>query len=237
MSSIIGISGAVGAGKTSLAAELAARLGDAAVLSCDSYERISEQPPERIIAWMERGADYDELLIPQVADDLAALKRGEAVVEPLRQTTIKPAKHILFETNFGRAHRPLGQHIDLLIWIDTPLEIALARKIQEYVGVFLAKHKPERYGDDLAWLHEWLTNYLRFTRRLLRMQRERVRPGADVVLDGEQDQAGLIEQALREIERRFTSVASVAVTRKNGISSGTVCTFTSRNPIASRCSW
>ena len=67
MPSIIGISGAVGAGKTSLATELAARLGDAAVISCDSYERVSEQSPERIIAWMERGADYDELVIPQLA--------------------------------------------------------------------------------------------------------------------------------------------------------------------------
>jgi uridine kinase len=204
MSSIIGISGAVGAGKTSLAAELAARLGDAAVLSCDSYERVSEQPPERIIAWMERGADYDELVIPQLADDLAALKRGEVVIEPLRRTMVKPAKHILFETNFGRAHRASGQHIDLLVWIDTPLEIALARKIQEYLGVFLAKHKPEQYRQDLEWLHEWLANYQRFTRRLLRMQRERVRPGADIVLDGEQDQAALIEQARSEIERRLT---------------------------------
>jgi uridine kinase len=203
MSSIIGISGAIGAGKTSLAAELAARLGDAAVLSCDSYERISEQPPEWIVAWMERGADYEELVIPQLADDLAALKRGEAVTEPLRRTTVKPAKHVLFETNFGRAHRASGQHIDLLIWIDTPLEIALARKIQEYVGAFLAMHKAERYGEDLAWLHEWLANYLRFTRRLLRMQRERVRPGADIVLDGEQDQTTLIEQARSEIERRL----------------------------------
>jgi uridine kinase len=202
MSWIIGISGAVGAGKTSLTTELAARLGDAAVISCDSYERISEQPPESVIAWLERGADYDELVIPRLAEDLAALKRGEAVIEPMRRTVIRPAQHILFETNFGREHRGSGQHIDVLVWIDTPLEVALARKIQEYVGVFLAKHKPEQYREDLAWLHEWLANYMRFTRKLLRLQRERVRPGAEIVLDGEQDQAALIELALREIEQR-----------------------------------
>jgi len=48
----------------------------------------------------------------------------------------------------------------------------------------------------LQWLDEWLANYLRFIRNLLHMQRDRVRPQADLVLDGEQSLETMIEQAL-----------------------------------------
>jgi len=193
---VVAVAGPVGGGKTTFVNALAQRLGDASAMFCDSYERMTSEPAAAIEQWIARGADYDELIMIGLAEDLDRLKRGETVIDPLRKVEIVPRKYLVLETNFGRAHTASGRHIDFLIWLDLPLEIALARKVRQFTTMFLTKYRPEDYRDCLQWLDEWLANYLRFIRNLLHMQRERVRPQADLVLDGEQSLETMIEQAL-----------------------------------------
>jgi uridine kinase len=172
---IVAVSGPTGSGKTALVKGLVARLGDASALHMDDYERMTREPIGDVQRWAERGAHFDELAVPLLGEHLARLKAGH----PVRDIT--PRKYIVFETQFGRAHLATGALIDLLIWIDVPLELALARKLKAFATEALHDANPR---DRLAWLDAYLGNYLALVRRLLVMQAERVRPQADLMLDG-----------------------------------------------------
>lgn len=172
---VVAVSGPTGSGKSSLVQGLVRALGDACALHMDDYERMTREPIGDVQRWAERGANFDELAVPLLGEHLARLRAGQ----PVRD--IMPRKYIVFETQFGRGHTVTSGLIDLLIWIDVPLELALARRLKAFAADALADADPR---ERLAWLDAYLGNYLALVRRLLVMQAERVRPQADLVLDG-----------------------------------------------------
>lgn len=200
MNQVIAIAGPVGAGKSTLVRGLAARLDDATELYFDHYERMTEQPIEKIREWMRNGADLNEMPVPGLSEALHALKAGRAVQDPLTGVQVMPASRILFETQFGRQHAATGQHIDLLIWIDTPLDVALARKVRQFSSE-LDQHAPKEVSAFAPWLQGYLDNYLGVVGGLLRLQRDTVGASADLVVDGNCEPADLllrVEQAILE---------------------------------------
>lgn len=203
---VIAIAGAPGSGKSTVARALARALDDAAVIHMDNYERMTRQSMEEIAAWSARGGDVNELPVPLLAEHLAALKSGEAVTEPATGNRIRAARFVVFETQFGRAHRATGQHIDLLAWLDAPREIALARTLRQLAADARASHPAELAGR-VAWIEDYLSNYLGQVRALLVRQREQVMPGADVVLDGALPVGTVVEQLRTEVRRRFGMTA------------------------------
>jgi uridine kinase len=180
---VVAVAGPTGGGKSALVAALAAGLGDACALHMDDYERMTRAPLDDVARWAERGADFDELDVPLLGEHLRRLKAGEPVRAPGRAAELAPRKYIVLETQFGRAHRATGGLIDLLIWIDVPLEIALARKLRAFCAE-ARQAGPEAARERLAWLDGYLAGYLDLVRRLLVLQAERVRPQADLVVDG-----------------------------------------------------
>ncbi len=183
MGRVIAVAGAVGAGKSTLIAALGRVLADTTAIQFDHYERMTRQPIEEVRRWMDEGADIDRLPVPGLGDALAALKQGHAVLDPATNAQIPPAQHILFETQFGRAHSQTGRHVDFLAWIDTPLDIALARKVRQFARELDTGDPAETaaFGD---WLSAYLDNYLGVVGNLLRFQREKVAAQADVSVDG-----------------------------------------------------
>ena len=199
---VVAVTAPMGGGKTSLVNALADQINNATAIYCDHYERITEQSAQRIMEWLKRGANADEFMIPQLPHDLEKLKHGESVIDPLTNIVIPSKKYIIFETNFGRLHRATGRHIDLLIWIETPLDIALARKIKAFTGEFLTQYKPDKPDtckDHLVWLHGYLDSYLKFVRELLQIQRDRVRGTADIVIDGQRSLESMVDHAATAI--------------------------------------
>jgi len=164
---------------------------------------MTRAPIAELVQWVERGAHVEELSVPLLADHLRELKGGRPVAGPGRPTPTEPRKYVVFETQFGRAHRPTGEQIDLLIWIDTPLEIALARKLKDVTAEALRDGRVQAARERLAWLDGYLANYLALVRRLMLMQHERVRPHADVVVDGAVGLPALVQQAHELIVRRL----------------------------------
>jgi uridine kinase len=176
---VIAVASGVGGGKSTLARALARALGERDVLVFDHFEQITARPPAEIRQWMLSGADPNVLSVAGLAQALHALKAGHPVRDPLTGADLIAERHVIFEAPFGRWHAASGVHIDLLVWIDTPLDIALARKLRQLLGSF------EVPADTLkSWLSDYLTNYLDLVESLLRLQRERVRPHADIVIDG-----------------------------------------------------
>ncbi len=180
MSYVVAIAGPPGAGKSTLAHALAQTLGDAGVLEFDCYERATARSLEDLAQWLREGADFNALAAPGLREDLEQLK-----------TSASP-KYLLFEMPLGREHTPTAHLIDLLIWIDLPLDVALARKLRQIL------HSPQ--GNALPWLHGYLEGYLTVVREVLVVQHDRVRPGADLFVDGSgdfQQTAAIIQQRLR----------------------------------------
>jgi len=204
VSYVVAVAGPSGGGKTSVVRALVAQLGDAAAIHMDSYERMTREPIANVMEWADRGADFDELPVPLLADHLDRLKRGESVVEPAGHGTIAARKYIVFETQFGRAHRATGRHIDLLIWIDTPLEIALARRLKVFCAEALRDERADAGRERLEWLDDYLASYLALVRRLMLLQVARVRPQAEIIVDGTGELDLMVRQARDQILQRMT---------------------------------
>ena len=179
------------------------RLSDASVVRFDHYERVTAQPIEAVKRWRDFGADLDELVVTQLPEDLLALKLGNSVIDPVTSLIVPSCKYTLFECQFGRGHKATGQHIDFLIWIDTPLDIALARKVHQFLDD-LGQAPGRKEIDGFApWLQTYLDNYLDVVGGLLRMQREIVGASADMIIDGTKTPNEILNLAEREIRARL----------------------------------
>lgn len=186
-----------------MARAIAERLKDATLAHFDGYERATREPISYLMEWVARGANFDDLAVPGLADDLAKLKQGEAIVHRLTGAPIASAKYIILEMPLGREHRETAPLIDLVIWIDVPLDLALARKLKEFTTRFLSRYAPEAQRDCMIWLDDYLDNYMRVVRRVLEIQRDRVRVNADIVTDGQSPLEAVVEHATGEILRRL----------------------------------
>lgn len=184
---IVAISGHPGGGKTTLAKALAERLGVPA-LYYDDFETMTSRPPAEVRRWIEQGSNYDDIDLDDLSREMMRLAR--AVEQP---------KLVLVDTLLGRAHRQTGDLIDMLIWIDTPPDIALARKI----GEAASRATPAEAVAFVAWLRAYLDHYQAFISGTYDVQRQRVRPGADIVLDGRLSQRELADQAISAILARL----------------------------------
>jgi uridine kinase len=199
MGYVIGICGPAGGGKSSLVRALQYEMPEASAVYIDDYQRITRQPMSKISQWRERGADLNEFTVPLISDHLQRLKSGGAVVDPLTLRKIKPAKYIFFETHFGRAHNESGQHIDYLVWIDVPADIALARNVRDLLKPMLpgGGHVPDQQR--LGALDAYLVNYSKEIRQLRLLQAEWISPEADIIVDGSQTSEQLASQLCAQI--------------------------------------
>ena len=184
---VIAVAAPPGGGKTTLVRRLSARLGGAPTLHYDDYEQITKRSPAEVEAWLDRGAPAEEVPLPNFAQALIGLKQG-------------PARHVILDFLLARAHPPTAPHIDLLIWIETPLDLALVRTLRDQVG--LARAAPAAPGF-IDWLAGYLDSYARVMHRSYQLQRATVRPHADIILDGMLPPDQLAELAAAEILRRF----------------------------------
>jgi uridine kinase len=174
---IIAIAGPPGSGKTMLADETAKLVPEAAILFFDGFETPSDLlSPEALAGWLKRGGRFDDFVIPGLEEALVALKAGRPASEPVSGRKIDPAPLVLFEMPLGRAYAPTAKLIDFLVWLDTPLDVALARNVLAWES----ETPPRPRG----WLTRYMEEYLGVTREVLEAQRAMVSAGADLVLDG-----------------------------------------------------
>jgi uridine kinase len=200
---VIAVAGHPGAGKTSLVKGLCASLDNACALYMDSYENMTRMPVEALARWIGNGADINAFDFPHLQADLQRLKRGEPIVDPASREAVLPGKYVLFETQFGRAHRATGAAVDFAVWIDTPLDVALARNLKAIASRALGREAPHELPGRLRWIEGYLENYLTTVRPLMAMQKAQVSAGADLVVNGEDALPELVRAARDEILRRL----------------------------------
>jgi uridine kinase len=130
-------------------------------------------------SWFEDGADYDAFKTPVFTDHIRSLKAGNAVTYP-GGLLIEPAKYILVDAPLGRAHRDSGRYIDFMVYIDTPLDIAMARRLSRE----LARDTDQSPSETVASIKADADGYPARARPIYVASVERIKTTCDLVLDG-----------------------------------------------------
>jgi hypothetical protein len=176
---VIAVGGASGAGKSTAVRNLVARLGDAVALYFDDYETSSIYPD--LNQWLAQGADPNQFQTPQLSADLRALRAGTAITLPHNGHVVHPARVIVLEEPFGRERTEVADLIDVVVCIDLPLAIALARKLMRMQGFFLADQTADAFIQHVNFFLPW---YIESGYELYRIVQQRVLQDCDIIADG-----------------------------------------------------
>ena len=166
---VISIAAPSGGGKTTIVGELKKRLANSAVLYWDDYG--DEVDPDRDINDVQ---DYNEWNTKPMAEDIECLLNEQH-------------DYIILDYPFGYMNDCVAKYINLTVFIDTPLDVAMARRI---IRDYTSRSKESDFGlgnvdevspkaldDELRWyLTRSRPTYMRFS--------EAHRPVSDLVVDG-----------------------------------------------------
>lgn len=113
---IVAINAISGGGKTTITNALLNKLPNARALYFDDRNYASDSGIDDICEWVENGADANLFNLELLADNIENLLN-------------ESPDYILLDYPFGYRHDLIAKYIDLSVYIDTPLDIALARRI------------------------------------------------------------------------------------------------------------
>jgi uridine kinase len=193
---VIAVSGTSGAGKSSVVANTAVLLTSAARLHFDDYVTLGNDIAQ-IRAWIDAGANPDEIKTPVLALDLRALISGEPIRPPNAGHMVQPADYILLEEPFGRSRLELASLIDLTVHIDVPPDVALARRIIREIAA-------QQNGAEqlVGEIEGQLRAFLAIGRDAYLAAARAARQSADIVLDGMLPVDELAATIVEEVRRR-----------------------------------
>ena len=189
MVKIIGISGIGGAGKSVLTHALGKAL-NATILFWDDFDEIS-QDPEDYIEWYNTSRDYSKWKYDALAEVLKQLKLGKKIICPATKKELIPSNYIVFDAPLGRKHTATGQYIDYSIFLDTPLDVALARRV--------LRDFRDKENLNITEIFEELDFYLMSSRPLYVMDYEE-KEKFDYVIDGSQSVDRLVAIIVQQIQ-------------------------------------
>ncbi len=171
MVKIIGINGVSGSGKTTLTRLLGNAL-NATTLFWDDYDSISEGPSD-YVKWFNTSKDCNDWKYDALAEALHSLKESKTVICPATQRNLLPTEYVVFDSPLGYKHHATGKSIDFLVFLDTPPDIALARRL---IRDYSVTSKAE---DIIMELQEYISET-----RPVYMASYDQKGGADLILDG-----------------------------------------------------
>ncbi|WP_168124013.1 hypothetical protein [Paenibacillus sp. HB172176] len=175
---IITIAAVSGGGKTSVTNQLNQELSNCTALYFDDYD--FKESPKDIIEWVNNGADYNEWdLAPLIQDINSVLSKEEQI------------DFIIVDYPFAYLNDGMKELIDLTIYIDTPLDIAMARRIvRDY------SEKPNAIRNDLInYLTNGRTGYIEMIRS--------VKPNSNIIIDGKLTVREITNKIIEEIRTRI----------------------------------
>ena len=170
---VISVASQSGGGKTTIVAVLKERLANSAVIYWDDYG--DEVDPVRDINdWAADGFDCNEWKTKPVAADIERLLNERL-------------DYIILDYPFGYLNECVGKYIDLTVFVDTPLDVALARRI---IRDYTSRSQESDFGLadieelSLAGLDKELRWYLTHSRPTYAKMPKMHKPVSDLVVDG-----------------------------------------------------
>lgn len=164
---VIAVSGVSGSGKNTITGELSRRIPQSAIISFDDIQ--GDLLGMDYCDWSEAGADYNQW-------NLTALEKQ------LLSKFIPEYKNIFLDYPFGYGNRRIAAYIDTAIFIDIPLDIALARQLIRDYGERDSSRRPIK--DPMQAANTYLKFYLQRHRDTYIQHINTVKPYVDYVVDG-----------------------------------------------------
>ena len=195
---IVGISSVSGGGKTTVTRRLVEVIGDAVALHFDDYDDTNVHPDD-LHRWFADGADYEAYQTPVFSRHLQALKAGLSIRYPVEGKYGGPSRYVVADAPLGRTHSESGKSIDLMVFIDTPLDIAMVRRILRDIK----RRDPSMADDTLMRVKGELSGYEGGARPIYENFQERMRAVSDLIVDGALDIDLIVERIRSEMRSRW----------------------------------
>ena len=168
---IIVVAGVTAGGKTTTINELKKKIKNSKSLHFDDYD--FEGEVDDFHQWVMDGADYNVWnLEPLKKDILKLIKDNEA-------------KYILLDYPFAYKNDLIKPFIDCTIFIDTPLDIAMARRV--------LRDMHNATGDEIR---EDMSFYLKYARIAYEEMLNSILPNSDYVIDGSMQLDEIVKQIM-----------------------------------------
>ncbi|MCM1333622.1 MAG: hypothetical protein NC084_00360 [Bacteroides sp.] len=174
---IIAIGAVTAGGKTTVVNAVKERLTRTASLHFDDYS--FEGEVEDFPKWISEGADVHVWdLSPLKTDIERIIHSGEY-------------DYLLLDYPFAYQHQTIKDYLDRCIFIDTPLDIAMARRI--------LRDMKEATADEIR---NELDNYLKYTRVAYAQMSEDPASDYDYVIDGAKELEDIVNEVMEIVLRR-----------------------------------
>lgn len=172
---IIAINAVSGGGKTTITKELQKYLPSAKALYFDDRNYDSDSGIEDICKWVEEGSDVNKFNLERLANDIELLLD-------------KNYKYIIIDYPFGHRHNLIGKYVDFSIFIDTSLDVALARRIiRDYDN------------SSVENIFEDMKHYLLEGRNTYLHGLDVCKNDADLIIDGDKDLEDIIIEMVQKL--------------------------------------
>lgn len=184
MSIIIGISGISGAGTTTITKALGAELSSTC-LFWDDFDDISESPND-FVEWFNTDGNYAAWKYPALEDVLSCLRQGFKHTHPVSGINLEPTEYVIVDVPLGRMHVATSRLVDIMIHLDTSMDVALARRL-----IRDRAHNPAQIFDELQW-------YLDTGRPLF--DASKIKASAELICDGNLPVSDIVREIKKNME-------------------------------------
>lgn len=120
--------------------------------------------PDDFTEWVKRGADHNEWIVTPIINEITSILNNSS----------RKIEYIILDYPFAYLNREMREYIDFSIFIDTPLDVAMARRI---FRDFNDSSSVEDIRNDLGV-------YLSGGRSAYVNMLDTIKPNSDLVIDG-----------------------------------------------------
>jgi uridine kinase len=177
---IISVAGVTAGGKTTTINELKKKIKNSKSLHFDDYD--FEGEIDDFNEWVMNGADYNVWNLEPLKKDILKLIGDNDV------------QYILLDYPFAYKNDLIKPFIDCTIFIDTPLDIAMARRV--------LRDMQNATGDEIRGD---MSFYLKYARIAYKEMLNTILPNSDYVIDGSMQLDDVVKQIMDIIKKNYES--------------------------------
>ena len=171
---IITVAAVTAGGKTTIVNELKKQLRNSQSLHFDNYT--FEGEVDNFYQWVLDGANYHVWDLKPLEEDILKIKAAGVY------------DYLLLDYPFAYCHDTIKPYIDTAFFIDTPLDISLARRI--------LRDMSDAVADDIR---RDLEMYLKYARTAYIQMQKDILPSSDYVIDGTLSVAEITNEIITKI--------------------------------------
>ena len=171
---VIAVAAVTAGGKTTVVNAVKDRLPKTAALHFDEYSFDGEV--EDFYQWVLDGADYNVWDLRPLEQDILALRNSGEY------------EYLLLDYPFAYRHDQIRKYIDAAVFIDTPLDVALARRVlRDFRNATADEIRKE------------MELYLKYARTAYVQMLKNILPSSDYVINGEEDVETIVNEMIKII--------------------------------------